>query len=578
MRSLPLLLMLVLSLAGPAAGAGIDDRIPALETYLDRLENLGFAGSVLVAEGDRTLLASGYGLADRATARPWTPQTVSTIGSITKQFTGAAILALSDDGRLSVSDPITKYFSDVPSDKQSITLHQLLTHSSGIMNLEGVGDFDAISRDEFVRRAMAQELAFPPGEGYEYSNAGYSLLGAIIEQLTGASYETFVRERFFLPAGMKDTGYILPDFDMQRVAQGYEGDETWGTVLEHPMADDGPYWVLRANGGIHSTVEDMNRWAQYLLSGKALSPASMKAYWSPQVDEGGGDSFYGYGWVVIDKDGTRIITHNGGNGIFFADMLIVPASGVVVVLQCNVLADFRAVNQMLQQIGAHLMLGEPLPGVPDVVKKTRAELERYAGGYALAGGGSLNVTAEEGFLDITADDSRAFSALFSTRPGDPQRAAQRNEQIETIVSAWLRGDVEPLWDAYGERVTMDRLRAAQEEAMAEWAEQYGAPTSHRVLGTAFREEDVTMVRVEFERGYVDRLYVWDPESDGKLLGVSRSGMEPVLHVYPQPDGTFASWENRRGTCRPLTIEPADNGTMRLVFTDAENLQAIRPAH
>ncbi|MDH4038917.1 MAG: beta-lactamase family protein, partial [Candidatus Krumholzibacteria bacterium] len=324
MRSLPLLLMLVLSLAGPAAGAGIDDRIPALETYLDRLENLGFAGSVLVAEGDRTLLASGYGLADRATARPWTPQTVSTIGSITKQFTGAAILALSDDGRLSVSDPITKYFSDVPSDKQSITLHQLLTHSSGIMNLEGVGDFDAISRDEFVRRAMAQELAFPPGEGYEYSNAGYSLLGAIIEQLTGASYETFVRERFFLPAGMKDTGYILPDFDMQRVAQGYEGDETWGTVLEHPMADDGPYWVLRANGGIHSTVEDMNRWAQYLLSGKALSPASMKAYWSPQVDEGGGDSFYGYGWVVIDKDGTRIITHNGGNGIFFADMLIVP--------------------------------------------------------------------------------------------------------------------------------------------------------------------------------------------------------------------------------------------------------------
>ncbi|MDH5626892.1 MAG: beta-lactamase family protein, partial [Candidatus Krumholzibacteria bacterium] len=506
MRSLPLLLMLVLSLAGPAAGAGIDDRIPALETYLDRLENLGFAGSVLVAEGDRTLLASGYGLADRATARPWTPQTVSTIGSITKQFTGAAILALSDDGRLSVSDPITKYFSDVPSDKQSITLHQLLTHSSGIMNLEGVGDFDAISRDEFVRRAMAQELAFPPGEGYEYSNAGYSLLGAIIEQLTGASYETFVRERFFLPAGMKDTGYILPDFDMQRVAQGYEGDETWGTVLEHPMADDGPYWVLRANGGIHSTVEDMNRWAQYLLSGKALSPASMKAYWSPQVDEGGGDSFYGYGWVVIDKDGTRIITHNGGNGIFFADMLIVPASGVVVVLQCNVLADFRAVNQMLQQIGAHLMLGEPLPGVPDVVKKTRAELERYAGGYALAGGGSLNVTAEEGFLDITADDSRAFSALFSTRPGDPQRAAQRNEQIETIVSAWLRGDVEPLWDAYGERVTMDRLRAAQEEAMAEWAEQYGAPTSHRVLGTAFREEDVTMVRVEFERGYVDRLY------------------------------------------------------------------------
>jgi CubicO group peptidase (beta-lactamase class C family) len=567
----------VLSLPGPAVGAGIADRVPAVEAYLDRLENMGFAGAVLVAEGDQVLLASGYGMADRAAGRPWTPQTVSTIGSITKQFTGAAILALSDDGRLSVSDPITKYFPDVPPDKQSITLHQLLTHSSGIVDLDGIGDFDPISRDEFVRRAMQQELAFPPGEGYEYSNAGYSLLGAIIEQLTGASYETFVRERFFLPAGMKDTGYILPDFDMQRVAQGYEGDETWGTVLEHPMADDGPYWVLRANGGIHSTVEDMNRWAQYLLTGKALSPASMKAYWSPQVDEGGGDSFYGYGWVVMDKDGTRIITHNGGNGIFFADMLIVPASGVVVVLQCNVVADFRAVNRMLEQIGAHLLLGEPLPRVPDVVKKPQAELERYAGGYALAGGGTLSVVAAEGLLDITADDPRAFTALFSARPGDPERATQRSEQMESVISAWLRGDVEPLWNAYGERVTMDRLRASREEAMAAWTEQYGALTGHRVLGTAFREEDVTLVRFEFERGDVDRLYVWDPDGDGRLLGMSRSGIEPVLHVYPQPDGTFASWENRRGTCRPLTIEPADNGTMRLVFTDAENLQAIRQA-
>jgi CubicO group peptidase (beta-lactamase class C family) len=239
MRALPLLLTLLLTLPGPATGAAIDDRVPAVEVYLNRLENLGFAGAVLVAEGDRTLLASGFGLADREAGRPWTPQTVSTIGSITKQFTGAAILALSDDGRLRVSDAITKYFPDVPPDKQSITLHQLLTHSSGIVDLEGIGDFDPIGRDEFVRRAMQQALAFPPGEGYEYSNAGYSLLGAIIEEITGASYETFVRERFFLPAGMKDTGYILPKFDMQRLAQGYRAGEKWGTVLEHPMADDG---------------------------------------------------------------------------------------------------------------------------------------------------------------------------------------------------------------------------------------------------------------------------------------------------------------------------------------------------
>ena len=159
MRHLPLLLALVLFLPGPAAGGEIDDRISDVNVYLARLEKLGFAGAVLVAEGDRTLLASGYGMADREAGRSWTPHTISTIGSITKQFTGAAILALSDDGRLSVGDPITKYFADVPPDKQSITLYHLLTHSSGIVDLEGIGDFDPIGRDEFVQRAMQQPLA-----------------------------------------------------------------------------------------------------------------------------------------------------------------------------------------------------------------------------------------------------------------------------------------------------------------------------------------------------------------------------------------------------------------------------------
>jgi hypothetical protein len=224
-----------------------------------------------------------------------------------------------------------------------------------------------------------------------------------------------------------------------------------------------------------------------------------------------------------------------------------------------------------------LLRGEPLPRVPDVVERTKAELERYAGGYALAGGGSLKVVAGEGLLDITANDPRAFSALFSARPGDPARATRHNEHMDTIMSHWLRGDVEPLWNAYDQRVTMDRLRAAQEETMAEWKEQYGALTGHRVLGTVFQDEDATLVRVEFERGHVDRLYMWDPEADDTLLGMSRSGMDPVLHVYPQPDGTFASWENRWGTSRPLRIESAHNDTMRMVFTDVENLAATRTA-
>lgn len=572
-------LALTFLLMAQASGAQFEGRVPAIDEHLHRLERLGFSGSVLIAQREETLLATGCGMADRENGRKWTPRTISTIGSITKQFTGAAILALSEDGRLSVGDPITKYFENVPADKQSITLHHLLTHSSGIVDLAELGDHDPIGREEFVRRALEQDLAFPPGEGYEYSNAGYSLLGAVIEQVTGGSYEAFVRERLLLPAGMKDTGYILAGFEDQRLAQGYRAGEKWGTVLERPMADDGPYWVLRANGGIHSTAEDMHRWALHLLSGKALSPRSMEVYWSPHVDEGGGDSFYGYGWVVMDHDGLRVVTHNGGNGIHFADMLIVPDSGVVIVLQCNVLADFPVVNSLLQQIGTHLLQGTPLPLVPDVADRPRSELEPYAGTYVLSGGGSLQVHAGDGTLDIAALDTSAFTTLFSTRPPDPARARRLNARIDDVVSSWLKGDVEALWKAYDGRATRERLRESYEEAMADWTSRHGALVGHRVLGTAFREDDVTLVRIEFEHGHVERLYVWDAGAEEKLLGMSQRGLDPVLHVFPQPDGSFASWEARSGASRPLRFEAADDGEMHLVFDDVEGTVARRkPGH
>ena len=574
MQHIRLALIAFLFMVSPAA-AQMDARVAAIDQHLQQLEKLGFSGAVLIAEGEKTLLASGYGLADRENNRRWTPTTVSTVGSITKQFTGAAIMALVDDGRVRVDDAITKYFDGVPADKQSITLHQLLTHSSGIVDLEGADDFDPIGRDEFVQRAMAQELAFPPGQDYQYSNAGYSLLGAIIEQVTGRNYEAFVRERFFLPAGMKDTGYLLPAFDPSRLAQGYRGGERWGTVLEHPFAEDGPYWVLRANGGIHSTVEDMYRWGRYLLDGKALSRASMDAYWSPHVDEGGGESFYGYGWVVMDQGGARVITHNGGNRIHFADMAIVPAAGIIVVLQCNVLADFPMVNRLLERIGGHLLAGQPLPLVPDVVARRKSELELYAGTYVLTGGSRIIVEAADGMLDITAGDPAAFTALFSTRAGDPPRARRHDERIGSIVSAWLKGDVEPLFAAYDGRAPREQLRKTAEETMAAWTQEHGALREHRVIGTAFQENDVTLVRIAFERGHIDRLYVWDPDAEEKLLGVSPRGLDAVLHVYPQVDGTFASFEARTGTSRPLRIEAATDGKLQIVLGDADGLRAVR---
>ncbi|MGH7149092.1 MAG: serine hydrolase domain-containing protein, partial [Planctomycetota bacterium] len=291
-----------------------------VDEILSRLEKLGFCGIALVAKGGEVLLAKGYGASDREKGTPVTLDTVFCLGSVTKQFTGAAILKLESEGKLAVSDPISNYLPGVPPDKAAITVHHLLTHSSGLAP-DFAGDYDPVGREEYVRRALASDLLSAPGERYAYSNAGYSLLGAIVELRSGKSYERYVRETLFEPAGMLRTGYKIPSYGPGEVAIGYRGGERWGTVLERPMAEDGPWWALRANGGIHTTVGDFWRWHRALQRNSILPEEARKRIFTPHVPEDPeGSSHYGYGWVVArTRSGKKVVTHSGGNGIFSAD-------------------------------------------------------------------------------------------------------------------------------------------------------------------------------------------------------------------------------------------------------------------
>ncbi len=548
------------SLSG-ADTAFIDDTAE----YFGRLEKLGFAGGLKIMRGDETLLHAGYGMADREASRPWSIKTISTIGSITKQFTGAAILLLQEDGLLSVDDPITKYFANVPVDKQFITLHQLLTHSSGIVDLDGLGDWDPIDRDTFIQRAMEQPLEFEPGSSFAYSNAGYSLLGAILEQLTGASYETFLRERLFLPAGMRDTGYILAGWDDSRVAAGYRGEEMWGTVLGRPLADDGPFWALRGNGGIHSTTADMLRWGRVLTEGELLSAESMATYWAPHVDEGFGDSHYAYGWVVMQGPGERrLITHNGGNGILFADMAIFPDDDVVIVLQTNVVADWPLAQSMLETIGLRLFESEAYPRVPEVVDVDAVDVTSFAGNY-VAGEGDAKlvfvVTAEDNELIVTPETPMAFARLHSTRAVDLARIGRLSQRIDAIVSAYVGDDdLRPLYTAYGGRASLKNLQKSWESYKQGLEEKYGVLAGYEIIGTATRNgRDVTVARHHFERGHGDTAFVWDPEQQERLLGRSGRGLDPALRFVPTGDSTFGSWDGGFSDSIPLHFTEGGEG-------------------
>ncbi len=149
---------------------------------------------------------------------PLRTDSVYDLGSITKQFTAAAILTLEMQGKLAVTDLASKYLDGVPADKSAITLHHLLTHSSGLESDFSPSDYDPVGREEYVGRALQSTLLFAPGGGYEYSNAGYSLLAAIVEKVSGQPYEIYLTERVLKPAGMRETGYKLPTWVPDRVA------------------------------------------------------------------------------------------------------------------------------------------------------------------------------------------------------------------------------------------------------------------------------------------------------------------------------------------------------------------------
>lgn len=292
-----------------------------LENYLQKNAQNGYAGSVLVAQKGTILIEKGYGFADRATQKPETAETIFSVGSITKQFTAAAIMRLVADEKLKTSDKLSQFFSEVPADKKDISIHQLLTHTAGFKEALG-GDYDNVNAEQFAQIAFQSNLLNPPGKEYLYTNVGYSLLGIIVEKVSGMGYEKFLHDRLFVFAGMTHTGYLIPKFKKEQLATGYRNGQRWGTALDRPWLSDGPSWHLRANGGILSTVGDMYKWYNALKNNTILPKRFTDLMFIPYVAEGPrGLSHYGYGWTIQKTStGQTLIWHNGGNGTYNAIM------------------------------------------------------------------------------------------------------------------------------------------------------------------------------------------------------------------------------------------------------------------
>ena len=351
----------------------------------------GFSGTVLLARGGSPILSNGYGWANVEWEVPNTPTTKFRLGSITKQFTATLVLRLQEQKKLTVQDPICTYLTPCPDVWKPITIHHLLTHTSGIPSYTGLPDYQKTMMmprtiEQMVAVFRDLPLEFAPGEKFKYNNSGYFLLGVIIEKVAGKKYDEALRDEIFAPLGMKDTGYDWSEPLIPRRASGYtrKGD-TWVNAKFLDMQQ--PY----SAGSLYSTVEDLLKWDQALYTDRVLPQAARTAMFTPFKDG------YAYGWAVQPAEkapsGHVQVSHGGGINGFSTMIQRVPDDRVTVIVLSNVdNINASAIARDVMAITYSLPYQVPTERTSIIVSPS--VLEQYVGRYQIAPDFILTVTLE----------------------------------------------------------------------------------------------------------------------------------------------------------------------------------------
>ena len=363
------------------AGAGADTRkpMPKPEKIIDAifrelLTNNSPGAAVLVARNGKILFEKGYGLANIGDRVPVTPQTKFRIGSMTKQFTAAAILKLHEQGKLNLDDKLSKFIPEYPRGDE-VTIHQLLTHTSGVNDYGLKPDFlkrvgTHIEPEDLIKSFENGPYEFDPGTKWFYDNCGYVLLAFIIEKVSGEKNEDYLREAFFEPLGMTNTAVYNSSDILEHEASGYSYQD--GQVKK------ALYWDMSwgyGSGNLYSTVRDLYRWNEALFNGKALSNASLEAAFTPvhtPDDDTPRFDGYGYGFMLQKLRGLNEVCHGGCLHGFLSYMLRIPKENLTVaVLQNAALQSPPGMHIGLAEGIAQLYLTDKMEPAPTfVVDKT----------------------------------------------------------------------------------------------------------------------------------------------------------------------------------------------------------------
>lgn len=341
-----------------------------------------FNGAVLVAENGKVVYKGAFGMANIEWNIPNTPDTRFRLGSITKQFTAMLTLQLVEQGKIKLDGKVSDYLPDYRKDiGEKVTVHHLLTHTSGIPSYTGQPGFiENVSRNpykvnEFVKKYASGNLEFEPGSKFSYNNSGYFLLGAIIEQVTGKSYEQVLKETILDPVGMKNTGYDHHNTIIPKRASGYSK-----TADGYANAGYLDMSIPYAAGSMYSTVEDLYLWDQALYTDKLISAQSKALMYKPFLQD------YAYGWGVRNasfkhnNQPVQVIAHGGGINGFTTTIVRYPSEKNLIVMLDNTGTGYLdRLSESLAKILYNQPYDPPKISIVDILEKTITEKGIAAG-------------------------------------------------------------------------------------------------------------------------------------------------------------------------------------------------------
>ncbi|MGD0783119.1 MAG: serine hydrolase domain-containing protein, partial [Candidatus Aminicenantales bacterium] len=414
------------------AGGTLNAQIDAVLSATYKMNEPG--ASLFVWKNGQILHRKGYGTADLELGIPVEPDMSFRLGSITKQFTAVSILMLEERGKLSVKDPVEKYLPDFPTRGRTMTIENLLTHTSGVVDYTSLAEWMPLWRKDMsvadvIGLFKDKPPEFAPGEHWKYSNSGYILLGAIIEKASGETYEGFIQKNIFDPLGMTHSYYGSAARLLPRRIPGYGRDRN-GFFNAPYISMTQPY----AAGSLLSSVDDLALWNEALLAGKLITKESRDRAWTPFTLNDGAATGYGYGWGISDYEGHRLIEHGGGIMGFSTYGMLFPDDGAFILLLTNSAIEDRAPAPFAAQV-ADLVLGikpkeirpvaldekdlAALPGVYADWEKREITISREGAKlYVQVSGGAKREIAALSPLDFAFLDRTAHLTLEKNAGGE----------------------------------------------------------------------------------------------------------------------------------------------------------------